>query len=364
MKRIAVLCILALCLSGCSGIAFRDIDKRFFVVALGIDKADQRKGYTVSLKLGIPTGKIEAGQELFEVIHQEAETITEAIRLLKSKVDKELDYGHTKIFVLGKSLVQEDITETMEWLVRRRDIQFISYLAIGEPDAMSVMKMSPGWERLPGNTLFLTFSTEGVETSYILTEYLFDMNRRIHEKGKDPYLPIIKLKGNTFEINQVALLDKRKARLITDPEETELLDLFRKEGFHRLALKTKSDGNVITLGVTDVKCRYSIVKDPEGGQAIDVRMKLKGIVEESTQSIISKDLLRYRKSFEDTFNRKLSRFLRKVVSQGIDPIGFGLRYRASRMVSAEEWERWTKTYPAMPVRVHTDVVIEGTGVTK
>lgn len=363
MRAAAVVLLLSLLLSGCT-FAFKDIDKRFFVSAMGIDKTDNPKmPYKISLMLGIPTSKVEAGEEKFQVIRQEAESISQAVRLVKSKVDKELDFGHTKTFILGKALAEDDLTQAKDWLSRRRDFQLIAYLAVGDPDAESILQVSPPSERFPGNTLFLTFSHDGVQSSYIQTAMLFDFYRRTHEKGLDPFLPVIKPDRDKFEVNRVALLDKHKIKYIASPNETQLLDMFAKKGFHKFTLHTRIDSNLLAFSVTDCDAKFGIVRTGST-PAVNITLDLKGIVEETNAPPAVRRMNEYEKALENEVNTAVKRLIRKLISRGVDPIGFGLRYRADRTTTEEEWRRWQAGYRRLPVEVSTRVHIEGTGVLK
>ncbi|MDO3677197.1 Ger(x)C family spore germination C-terminal domain-containing protein [Paenibacillus ehimensis] len=72
----------------------------------------------------------------------------------------------------------------------------------------------------------------------------------------------------------------------------------------------------------------------------------------------------YEKALENEVNTAVKRLIRKLISRGVDPIGFGLRYRADRTTTEEEWRRWQAGYRGLPVEVSTRVHIEGTGVLK
>ncbi|UJF32365.1 Ger(x)C family spore germination protein [Paenibacillus hexagrammi] len=113
--------ILLLTASGCG---FKDIDKRFFVVTIGVDKPeDSSKKYAVYVKLAIPSPQERFGSNQALIVKEEANSITEAVRIIKSKVDKELEFGHCKTIILGEAMIHSDITDMMDWFVRRRDIQ-------------------------------------------------------------------------------------------------------------------------------------------------------------------------------------------------------------------------------------------------
>ncbi|KYD05818.1 hypothetical protein B4102_3140 [Heyndrickxia sporothermodurans] len=47
--------------------------------------------------------------------------------------------------------------------------------------------------------------------------------------------------------------------------------------------------------------------------------------------------------------------------EGVDPIGFGMRYR-SRHFNTNDWEEWQHLYPNIKFKVHSNVQIEDTGL--
>lgn len=146
------LLLICTCLVGCS---FKDIDKRFFVVAMGVDwTGKEDKPYLVTLRLAIPASKVGEGMAESQIEYQEAKSIAEAVRNLKAHVDKELDFGHCRMFLFGASLTKESLEEPLNWLSRRRDIQLISYTAVAEPNARKLLEANPTTERLAGNSFF------------------------------------------------------------------------------------------------------------------------------------------------------------------------------------------------------------------
>src|SRR5690625_4551243 len=94
-----------LLLSGCG---FKDIDKRVFVVGFGIDGGSEEKPYKITLKMAIP-GKKDSPKPEYTYLTQEADTIAKAIRLSESNIDKELEFGHAKVIVLGEDVFAGDI---------------------------------------------------------------------------------------------------------------------------------------------------------------------------------------------------------------------------------------------------------------
>jgi spore germination protein KC len=362
MNKTAVLALLVLLLAGCG---FKDIDKRFFVTAIGIDDSgNPAKRYRVTLKLAIPSQTIVPGKSNFQIVQQDANTVTEAVRLIKSKVDKELEFGHAKVNIFGKSLAEKGISEPLDWLVRRRDIQKIGYMAVGEPTAEAVLKVKPKSEQLPGNALFLSFDGEGTESSYIVTEYLFDFYRRIKEKGKDPFIPVIQANKDSYTINRVMLMDKERVVHTLTPEDTRIfITLLRSFSKFDMAAKT-SKANFI-LSVKDYNVKYDIQDGGEGKPpTVHMNVKIEGIVEETNKVFYGLNWSEYEREAEKGSVERIQKLLELLQKKGVDPIGFGLRYQATHQAGDRAWSDWQTFYPSVQFDVKVQVKIASTGVIK
>ena len=146
--------------------------------------------------------------------------------MIKSEVDKEIDFSHSKMIILGEDILGEDLQETIDWFIRRRDIQKIAWIAVGSPGVEEILKLKPKSESLPANALFLSFGRTGTESAYIITEYLFDLRKRLTEKGLDTVLPVIEANDfQTYKINSSIVLNKEGKITKLQPEETKVLNI-------------------------------------------------------------------------------------------------------------------------------------------
>jgi spore germination protein KC len=85
MEKNLFVMLSCLVLSACG---FKDIDKRFFVVSIGVDAAkDHTKKYLVSLKFAVPGPSKDSPNE-YQIVTQEADSISEAVRIIKTKLIK------------------------------------------------------------------------------------------------------------------------------------------------------------------------------------------------------------------------------------------------------------------------------------
>lgn len=360
LKGFWIFCICAgfLALGGCG---FKDIDKRFFVVAIGIDESkDSLKKYNISLKFAIPSSSREEPSKSI-IITQEADTISEAIRIIKTKVDREIDFSHTKAILFGKKLVERELPAGIYfWFVRRRDIQEIAWVGIGKPTALEVMKVRPKSEHFPRDALFLALGKEGSETPFINSEFLYDFKKRITEKGLDPYLPILEAQKDLIVINTVGVFDKKRLKLTLNPVETMILNFFLVTE-PKSALKVYHNQEVV-IDTKSVHQKFKIVQPNGRKPYIQVNCKIKGILEEAVSfGVYNEQLSSYEKAAEKEFGSTIKRLLVKFQKANVDPLGFGLRFRAHSFHKNDWWE-WKRLYPTITFNVRTDVKIEDTGL--
>ncbi|TYS62870.1 Ger(x)C family spore germination protein [Bacillus infantis] len=342
------------------GCGFKDIDNRFFVVTMGIDKPEEGGDLIkVSLKLAIPTADTRSDDSRFVVVTETSETISEAIRIIKSRVDKELDFGHLKVILLGDQLTDASIKREMDWFYRRRDIQKIAWIAIGKPTAEEVMKIKPPSERLASNTLFLSFDLQGSESPYTISKYLFQFYRESKSKGISPVLPVVKVKNGLLEINQADIFMNHKRVLRLSKNETKTFNALKHE-FEKQQITVKEKDKFFVVSIDNYK---SDIKIAESGNeaAVEVGISVKGTIEESRSDLSEKELEVYNQLLEKEIERIVKDLLKKFQEKSLDPMGFGLAYRASH-VEKDEWERWNEIYPDIDIKVKADSKIMGTGI--
>jgi spore germination protein KC len=343
-----------------SGCGFKDIEKRFFVVAIGIDPAkNPQNDYKVSLKFAIPSAEKRPNE--FKIISQEADTMAEAVRIIKTKVGREIDFSQAKVVLISNVVAKKKIAPHIYyWLTRRRDIQGISWIALAKPSALDVLKVKLKSEQVPANTVFLILGGEGTENPYVISEYLFDLKKRFTEKGLDPFMPIIEAKKDYLEVNTVGLFNKKKLIVSLSPEETKLLNFFlQKES--KAAIKIKGGGKYFLIDTQKIAERYKFSTSDPRRPMIKVKVKVKGRIEESMFKISNKYLTDYEKISEKVLNKDFNKMLTKLQKANIDPIGFGLHYRA-RHFQNNDWQTWQRLYPNITFQVNTKVQIEDTGL--
>ncbi|MDN3015986.1 Ger(x)C family spore germination protein [Paenibacillus sp. BSR1-1] len=346
-------------LAGCQ---FNDIDKRFFVVAIGIDQPENAKHhFRVMLKLTIPSAQVEAGKSDFQIITQESNSISEAIRVIQSLVDKKLDFGHCRVIVLDKKIMQSNQLDLMKWFIKRPDIQGITYVAVGEPSAKEVLSWKVKSERLPANALVLAFNEVTNRSPYVLSEILNDYYMRLRESGIDPYLPIIKPINGSFKINTSVVLKGKTIKAELNRDETRLLnELLNPE---KTALIDVGKGkDQIFVNAEQTKTNMKIIIPKKGNPYVDVQIKIKGFIEESQKNLHRRsDIKESEKKAAILVSARVKNFLEHLQKLEVDPLGLGLKYQVKHGITKNELYQWKNLYPKLEFHVKSDVKLKGTG---
>lgn len=361
-RMLSVLLIAMILLPMVSGCAYRDIDKRFFVVAMGIDPVpDDEKKLRISVKIALPNSEPKQGVEEFIMHTEETETVSEAIGLMKTKADKELDFGHMKLILIGEGVKDRDMLNMMDWFQRRRDIQKISWVAVGSPSAEDVLKLKIKSERLPTNALFLAFS-EGTSAPSIIRVFLFDFAKKLLDQGVDPILPVVEAKKDFFQIKQSNVLKDRKLKYNLSRDETVLLNTFLL-GTHNMNVKLEGKGHPLTVTLGKVKGTYKL-KTVRGRLHIEAQLSGTGFIEEykGGEQVDLLSMHHYQRKLNEELEKQTKALLVKFRKEQVDPLGFGMYYRARHFNNETELEEFKEMYPDAKIEVNGNIELVGTGL--
>ncbi|MCM3713293.1 Ger(x)C family spore germination protein [Alkalihalobacillus oceani] len=349
--------LFAFLLNGCG---YKEVDKRSFATSIGIDKGSEDHRFKVSVKLAIPQSEAEKVAEEFQLITKEADMLSEAVQQIAAEVEKTLDFGHVKVIVLGEQLKAEDIFVVKDWLQRRRDIQNISFVSLGKPSAEEVLAFKSRGENIPANALILAMDYVGSESQYILTQHLFEFSSKIEETGLDPVLPLIEIKNDTYNINQAVVFKHHHNDMLLSPEETRYLHLLTN-GLKEGAFKTEHEETMLMMSIDKAAARISLEADDRALIKVDVKGKVE---EQSSPKLIqSADLSKIAESMEEKIKNDLTDLVEKLQDNAVDPLGFGLKYRARHWNSTKtEEEEWKRLYPELKYQINVDVDLKAPAV--
>ena len=164
-----------------AGCAFKDIDKRIFVVGIGIDPSEKVKdGFRVTLKLAKPIGNVkQATTPTYAYLSHDADSVAIAIAEMETRVDKLLDLTHNRIIIMNKELLTKDLDTFMDFFTRRGDIQMVCYVAVAATTSEETISFEPTIEAPASIALYNYFDNTGTESPYVVTTFLFEFRREV-----------------------------------------------------------------------------------------------------------------------------------------------------------------------------------------
>ncbi|MDO7906060.1 Ger(x)C family spore germination protein [Paenibacillus sp. JX-17] len=350
-------------LSGCK---FKDLDLRLFVVAMGVDKVEgSPTRVSVTVKAAVPLGDPKQAEEKILILTEESDTIGEAIRIMKSRTDKELDFGHCKVMLYGESYARQGILQTSDWMLRRRDIQLLIYNAVARPTAKEVLKVQPVTERLPGNSLLLALSMDGTESPYIVPPmFSYRLERTLMERGSDPIMSIVEARGkDQLEIDKSYLFNKERAVEELNPSETRIYNLLNNKNL-KTSLEAKVNGTNFSYMIERSQASYNLKRSKDEASSLNYHLKIRGVMEENEEGAVvtEQELHKVSQAAGEQLDEQVEKVLNKIHKSKTDPLCWGLRYTAHHWNNETEWQQWQEIEKTLTFKVHSDVRIKYTGM--
>ncbi|MCM3711448.1 Ger(x)C family spore germination protein [Sporosarcina luteola] len=359
----SIVFILLLSLLIQAGCAFKDIDKRVFVLGFGIDPSEQvRNGFRVTLKLAKQVGDIkQSTSPPYLYISHDAESVAEAIHEMETRVDKVLDFGHSKIIVMHKELLTKDLDTFMDFFTRRGDIQMISYVAVADKTAEEIISFEPTTEAPASIALYNYFDNTGTESPFVVTTFLFEFRREVLGEGHDTIMPIIGTdeENHDFVIDKSIVLKRGAPPVELTPEETKYFNSLMNKAYG-FSYKIKEDGLIMVLNFDEIRMSYKILLN-DGDPRIDMKITKVGVVGESNKRLNSKQIEKYNKIAGKEIGKTVTDLLIKLQENDVNPFGFGLRYRATRLSKKGIMEEWKRIYPDIKFNVKVNIELKSTG---
>ncbi|MCM3112579.1 Ger(x)C family spore germination protein [Lederbergia lenta] len=349
-----------------TGCAFKDIDKRLFVMGIGVDYTEnEKKPYRITLKIALPTGSLkEASNAEYTYLVKDSNTLAGAIRIMRTHVDKELDFGHARVILFGEKMLGQDLKDVMDFFLRRSDIQLISWVAVGRPTAEKVLKTEPTSEMAASNALFNLFADNSVESAFIVTTFLFDFRRRVLEYGIDPILPILQTnEKDKVSVNKSIVLISEKRSLELSSRQTKFYNLLANK-LEELDLEVKKDDLTLLINIDNTKVKYKIITPDNQNPVLKMDIEMGGVIEESNKTLSSDKLELYNKYANEVSKKRIISLLTLFQEKEVDPLGFGLRYKASRLHTKDTYAEWQKIYPDLVFEINVKTTIKSTGTIK
>lgn len=360
MKNKFLFLLAIIFLISASGCDYKDIDRRTFIVAIGLD-INANHDLVITMKAAVPknqkTGGNTKNNEIYTV---EASSIGLGLRKIKQQLSLEPDYSHLKVLILGENFLngtnKTSLNHLMSFFITRRDFQNLIWVVLGKPSAADILKVEPPAENYAGSDLFLRFG-QGVESQYTHNTKLSRFYTQLNTPGLTPLCPIFSMKNGVINNDELAIFDRNSRLALTiGNEELKIFNLLTKKVRSGYVFSISDDEKVIGFNVLGQKIKYSFSEN-KNHLVCTIKPTFKLSLEEGTE--YSYDNKKTTSIIEKHLNEKTKNLLKKFKDNEVDPINLELNYWQYRP-KFELTEKWlTKIYPNIEYKVNTKVNIGG-----
>lgn len=354
-------------LTGCD---FKDIDRRIFIVALGIDgdpnDADILK---ISFKAAMPGSVGETSgpgsnsqQNNTDIYTVSGNSISEILRTLKSRTSMEPDFSHMKVIIFGKEYAEShDISDIEDFFVRRRDIQEMAWICLGMPSAKEVLSIIPKEEKIPGNGFFMKFG-QGSTSPYAYKTKSYEFYSDIITPGSTPSCPVMEIKDGKLNMSQIAIFSDFKLGIILNEQETQLVNLLTEGiNYGSFSAQIAKKDKPLSISIDKGKSKIKLKKNPNGDEIIcTINIKIDGTLE--LPNGFSGDFQNVTPEFEEVLNKQVTTLLDKLKKYNLDPLRLEIRYWSSSVEFTPTNAWLTDMLPNIKVVVNSNINISDAGI--
>ena len=265
--------------------------------------------------------------------------------------------GSLEIAIFGEQISKNGIIELIDSFERDPSIGARTFLAVGEDNAKKILSGSYGNR---GNAIHLSdLIKHNTESRNLPRTNLHLFLSDFYQKGKTPYLPILKkVEPEIIDIVGVALFKDDKM-VDTIPSDRMFYFKLLTDKFSQGSFKVKVGDEQAAIRDLDSKHKFKLQKrDP---YSITIEIKIKGIIREYTGEMLNPATIKkIEKAIETTVNEECTTMITSLQEQGIDPVGLGHFIKSK--TRGFDFKRWEDDYKSLTVHVKTDAVITEVGI--
>jgi Ger(x)C family germination protein len=350
--------------AGCGG--GRDTDEISYTVAIGIDKAPDKR-LAITFQFAVPANFVGGAEKGSKYEPGVLNTITaanlaEARNLLQSTMSRVPNYTHTKVIIIGEELARQGLGDILSPIMRFREFRGTMYIAIVPGTAQEFMEGNqPKLGTTPSK--YETFITKDVESGYFLRSDFQEFYARLKNNMGSPYAMMVNINPKTMEIHPAKQkgpnekVDDLKAGEIPrsgteNPAEIHGMALFR--GDKMVGSMSGLDTRAMAMVSGQFKRSFLVLQDPleptqtvninihqgrkpkveaefvDGKPMIHISLLIEGEIT-SIESGINYEMEEYRIMLEEQGAQLLTQqiydFIRTTQGLQCDPAGLGANFR-------------------------------------
>ncbi len=373
---------------------YREIEQSSVPAAVGVELEDNLQiAFTTQLVRPLSPGEADSSTAQPALITARSYAVALAARRSMLSLSQVPEWSHVKTMILGEKLVNHDLTLTIDFMTRNRNLRPDINLLIASsasPEAILSSRLPQGHELGSGlqELLKISESQLGIYTPTTMEEFTY----RLSTPGVEPAVPQIKLieaetpaEASSKDGDKKAEQTNNKTRIALDGmavfkgnRRVGALDETESRGYHWLRAKQKQGGYFTitspfnpdeTIGFEvrefSSNSRARIVDDQPRVQ-VDLTAYLFFYEQTGPSPILN---IEYMEQLESQaaaeIERQAASCIRKAQELNSDILGWG---RMIYQHQPDEWERiepdWNIIFPGIQPDIQVVVKIRGSGLSR
>ncbi|MFS0838575.1 Ger(x)C family spore germination protein [Paenibacillus sp. 1P03SA] len=165
MRRIGLFLVLLplLLLTGCWSKV--EIDEQTFIFALYIDQGDSPDKVEITISSPLPN-RLMSGQQAgsgaangkpYAMISKQGSSIPQALMLIQRDLTRKINFGHTRVVVIGRQYAENGIKDLLDWMQREATFHLSTYVNTAPGKAREIAELMPVYEQMPAEVLLKMF---------------------------------------------------------------------------------------------------------------------------------------------------------------------------------------------------------------
>jgi len=220
------LCLSPFLLTGCW--SAKELNESALVAGVGFDCIHHKYMLTAQiLQPGKLTPKAKGKSETAVFIASSTgKTVFQSIRNFPDHISRKLFWSHCRLFVIGRDLANQSVTQTLDWFYRNQELRPLSYVALAERRAIDLRLIKTHLDPIPAYELADAIDSLA-DTSDAPIVTLKDFMRGTASPIGVAYLPILSVhrKGELSISGTGVFLHDRLVGTLNTDESRALLTL-------------------------------------------------------------------------------------------------------------------------------------------
>ena len=382
MKKLAFILttfIIAITLTGCGG--YEELNNLSIVTAVAFDKTDDE--YELSFLIAnSPKAQTSAkeGEAKTTVYEGKGKTIAEASKAIEQIVPKKTYLGHINVVIISEDIAKDGFLKIADWLLRNPQTRKKFYLLQAKDEkAKNILKITSPLESFPSQSI-ATLIESNAETKSIATSITYsNFISQILEKGYDPVLPTITIKGDVKKgsneknlettepesylvLGPLAIFKQDKLKGFSTEKESSMINIIKNDA-KEINYNVKYQNEDISIESSKLKSKIEI-KDEK-----NVTIKISGLgdiyhINNKIDIQNYKEINKIEKAWSKQLKNDLLKVIKKIQTEyKADIFGFGNQIYKNNPKKWEKLEKnWNNQYfPHLNIKIETSLKINQTG---